>query len=492
MPALSKGLTLWSAKHRSTRSKSSISSLGSFRSPTSPCNVRDGFGIPSPDDPDPFGVRALELAGFSIKEAGSKSRPSSDAFSYKPSPASPIFRLSTQSIDSTALRDPKRDSKRSCLSVDHGTQTANLPSPPPLDEMHDLCNSPPPIEEEPPQPKSPRAEKHTEYPAMSPVSTSLSSPSEDLVDDEIFLSDTESVHDVVVEQVVPSFQILNSPIASKPKIVNITKRNAPPTLPLKSPLRARMAQIVSPTIDTSLATSLDKSNSTKRSSRDDASSTYSSPSSPSIKSTFDYDRTSTETSYSPNPWTADSTMDDSDSLKQLQLYLSKSERSNAEEQSNSNSWDADLPPLSDSDGGESFAESDITHHDNPTSQDNGSDALRLAPYGIGEFSNTSGETLAVSVRTGDGLHNHKRSIDSGKGGSERSLAHLVKETVSAPDSVNVSDDGASVSSFYDEDDDAFGEETLEKGQTFHEAKMFPLKETTQLQREDAALSTAIA
>lgn len=49
------------------------------------------FGIPEPDDPDPFGVLALEKAGLEIREAGTKSRPPSSQFEYRPSPTSPIY-----------------------------------------------------------------------------------------------------------------------------------------------------------------------------------------------------------------------------------------------------------------------------------------------------------------------------------------------------------------------------------------------------------------
>lgn len=49
------------------------------------------FGVPDIEDPDPFGVKALEMAGLEIKEAGSRLRPSSSQFEYNPSPTSPLF-----------------------------------------------------------------------------------------------------------------------------------------------------------------------------------------------------------------------------------------------------------------------------------------------------------------------------------------------------------------------------------------------------------------
>ena len=87
-----------------------------------------GFGLPpSEDDPDPYGVHALEEQGMEIKEiteSGSKNRPSSDAFEYKPSQHSPIFSNFNRQ-NSIAKRDSRRDSGRlSIASIDRGTQTA--------------------------------------------------------------------------------------------------------------------------------------------------------------------------------------------------------------------------------------------------------------------------------------------------------------------------------------------------------------------------------
>lgn len=58
-------------------------------SPLSP--GRPAFGVPDVEDPDPFGVKALEMAGLEIREAGTKQRPPSSQFEYNPSPTSPFF-----------------------------------------------------------------------------------------------------------------------------------------------------------------------------------------------------------------------------------------------------------------------------------------------------------------------------------------------------------------------------------------------------------------
>ncbi|EFX02245.1 duf500 domain containing protein [Grosmannia clavigera kw1407] len=49
------------------------------------------FGIPDPEDPDPYGVLALEKEGLEVRDAITRSRPSSQQFEFNPSPSSPIY-----------------------------------------------------------------------------------------------------------------------------------------------------------------------------------------------------------------------------------------------------------------------------------------------------------------------------------------------------------------------------------------------------------------
>ncbi|PGH12232.1 hypothetical protein AJ79_04412 [Helicocarpus griseus UAMH5409] len=86
----------------------------------------DIFGIPPPDDPDPFGVKALEKEGVIIREAGTKRIPSLDSFEFRPSPASPIYNRhsSRMSTDSSHIAS-WRTSIHSTTSVDRGTQTGD-------------------------------------------------------------------------------------------------------------------------------------------------------------------------------------------------------------------------------------------------------------------------------------------------------------------------------------------------------------------------------
>ncbi|KAJ5795052.1 hypothetical protein N7457_001651 [Penicillium paradoxum] len=94
------------------------------------------FGVPAVDDPDPYGVKALEAEGLFIREAGTKARPSHETFEFRPNPDSPIYStFSRRSIDSSSRnswRQSVQSSKsfRSYASVDRGTQTDEAISEP--------------------------------------------------------------------------------------------------------------------------------------------------------------------------------------------------------------------------------------------------------------------------------------------------------------------------------------------------------------------------
>ena len=97
------------------------------------------FGVPEADDPDPFGVHALENAGLEIKEAGTKSRPPSTQFEFHPSPTSPIygkFHRHKRSVDTTGSHSNRESfmSHRTRASIDRGTQT-ELGIVPPIGEL---------------------------------------------------------------------------------------------------------------------------------------------------------------------------------------------------------------------------------------------------------------------------------------------------------------------------------------------------------------------
>ena len=161
-----------------------------------------GFGLPPPeDDPDPFGVRALEEQGMEIREAGTKTRPSIDAFEYKPSPHSPIF--SNVGRSNSTRRLSKRDSGRLSIAsthTDRGTQTiAGLDSPKSVESPQDFRNH-------------------------SPIKKTTENLEE--VDGEDTNPTTEN-HDEPAQEM---------PVISKAKLVTIPKR-IPPALPPRNPYR---------------------------------------------------------------------------------------------------------------------------------------------------------------------------------------------------------------------------------------------------------------
>ena len=88
------------------------------------------FGVPAVDDPDPFGVKALEAEGLFIREASTKHRPSHEVFEFKPNPTSPVyptFAAARASLDSSN-RASWRASVQSHTSVTRGTQTDDSPT----------------------------------------------------------------------------------------------------------------------------------------------------------------------------------------------------------------------------------------------------------------------------------------------------------------------------------------------------------------------------
>lgn len=78
------------------------------------------FGVPDMDDPDPYGVKALEREGVMIREAGSRRIPSLDVFEFRPISSSPN---SSKQSTAGSRRSSQRNSIQSSTSADRGTQT---------------------------------------------------------------------------------------------------------------------------------------------------------------------------------------------------------------------------------------------------------------------------------------------------------------------------------------------------------------------------------
>ncbi|KAK3338484.1 hypothetical protein B0H65DRAFT_434668 [Neurospora tetraspora] len=82
--------------------------------------MKNPFGIPDADDPDPFGVIGLEMAGIEIREAGTRLRPISTQFEFHPSPKSPVFaRFSRDTFQS-------RSNRESCVSTQSTRSQATI------------------------------------------------------------------------------------------------------------------------------------------------------------------------------------------------------------------------------------------------------------------------------------------------------------------------------------------------------------------------------
>lgn len=103
-------------------------------SPSStPASPRPKFGHQNADDPDPFGILALEMAGLEIREAGTRLRPTSSQLDFHPRPASQLSKIHRQSGDTYVTRS-NRESALSTRTVKSQvtdaytqTDTANTP-----------------------------------------------------------------------------------------------------------------------------------------------------------------------------------------------------------------------------------------------------------------------------------------------------------------------------------------------------------------------------
>ena len=175
------------------------------------------FGLPpSDDDPDPYGVKALEEEGMEIREispTGHKSRPSVEAFEYKPAPSSPIF--TTFSVDGSLRRHSKKNSvdsgRLSISSMDRGTQTDPALDSPRFAESPKGSGHHSPVK------------KTTENLAEEPEEPDEDSYHEDHPATTAAMATTATRHTPV--------------IIEKAKLVTIPKR-VPPALPPRSPYRA--------------------------------------------------------------------------------------------------------------------------------------------------------------------------------------------------------------------------------------------------------------
>ncbi|KAJ4292561.1 hypothetical protein N0V90_009224 [Kalmusia sp. IMI 367209] len=212
------------------------------------------FGIPDKEDPDPYGVLALQNAGFEIKEAGTQKRPTSEQFEFNPSPTSPIYSTFRRSFDRSSI-DGRSISRRSSwrtstmssileprtsTMTDMSTQTdfdapTPIQVPPPLPPRN--IHTPSPtlenipetkvIEVTPPQKIDEKETTHTDSPFESSARDSKAFDDIDLDDEDDEEPIIEEIHQAAAPQTI-----------TRARIVQVAKPLAP-KLPPRNPDRNR-------------------------------------------------------------------------------------------------------------------------------------------------------------------------------------------------------------------------------------------------------------
>ncbi|WYZ45404.1 hypothetical protein EsH8_VIII_000720 [Colletotrichum jinshuiense] len=107
---------------------------------SSPASPKTAFGIPNLEDPDPFGVLALEMAGLEIREAGTRLRPTSHQFEFNPAPSSPAFskfnRQSGETFTTKSNRGSLMSTKTSRTKMSEAWTQTNQSSTPDTSPSH--------------------------------------------------------------------------------------------------------------------------------------------------------------------------------------------------------------------------------------------------------------------------------------------------------------------------------------------------------------------
>jgi lipid-binding SYLF domain-containing protein len=246
------------------------------------------FGIPDQEDPDPFGVLALQDAGFEIKEAGTHKRPTSEQFEFKPSPTSPIYGNFRKSFDNrSSIAASRRSSWRTStissvleprapsIMMDMSTQTDDLPpppqkTPPALPPRQSVARTPTPPMEEIPETKAveatPQADKAKEAdkiveaaPLAQEASVKQTEDNSDKLKDTKATEKSEPLNDedsdddddileeepIIIHEV---HQATAPQVVSRARVVQVAKP-IPPQLPVRSPFRNRISTASEVSID---------------------------------------------------------------------------------------------------------------------------------------------------------------------------------------------------------------------------------------------------
>ncbi|OAA45759.1 DUF500 domain protein [Beauveria brongniartii RCEF 3172] len=239
-----------------------------IETPTSTNPGSPRFGVPKSDDPDPFGILALEMAGLEIREAGSRLRPASSQVDFGNSPMSPVVsKFSRQSIESMA-----RSNRGSYMSnrttksqlTDLATQTdtrSDSPSPRDSDEGNERPfidreavdyttvdmsslrhiseeHAKTPVIAEEPEEMSTTEEDAKSARSSNSRSSSPQADQDDFDDDDNDDDDEEPViFEVAAVQPARTQAVASRMIQARGNVVTIAKR-VPPPLPRRSPARA--------------------------------------------------------------------------------------------------------------------------------------------------------------------------------------------------------------------------------------------------------------
>jgi lipid-binding SYLF domain-containing protein len=220
------------------------------------------FGIPDKEDPDPYGVLALEKEGLEIRDAGTKSAASRESFIFNPSPSSPVFKtFNRNSLDSRSLSPSQRSSWRmssistATQTMDMGTQT-DLDQDTPATSLYSAASSGrekiAETREENPDDASRAKELTTEPSEKLSKSKESDAVSAENRTDSVHLnhfrnqlegeSDDEEHEEPTV--VVHAVQHVTSPsFMSKARVVNVQKQ-LPPALPPRNPVRDRKGPLI--------------------------------------------------------------------------------------------------------------------------------------------------------------------------------------------------------------------------------------------------------
>ncbi|KAF2862010.1 hypothetical protein K470DRAFT_263144 [Piedraia hortae CBS 480.64] len=232
--------------------------------------VDDGhlFGIPDRQDPDPYGVLALEKEGFSLKEAGTNKRASWEQFSFQPSPTSPAHALyypqrrsmgpnnrmswfnmlgrlsldqeSKKTSAGTQTEPPSAISRKSSISSILRPRRGSMVSVQTNLARHSRGASQTSVftQREPASAISPHAEVDEEVSPVSPLQ-------EDEGERDIALEPIQpapippSDSDLESEPEVEIVEAVQQPTVSRPRLVSVPKR-VPPKLPPRNPSRTQI------------------------------------------------------------------------------------------------------------------------------------------------------------------------------------------------------------------------------------------------------------